>query len=68
MDSLTAFDVYLIGLGIIYFIYGVLAGIDDANADDVGVVVFVALIWPVLTLPVLGVIVGTGIKKFRSEK
>lgn len=68
MDSLTAFNVYLIGLGIIYFIYGVLVGTDDANADDVGTVVFEALIWPVLVLPALGVIVGTGIKKFRSEK
>ena len=64
----SVFYGYIAVIGIIFFIYGVLIGKDDGDAGDVGAVVFSALIWPVLVLPVLGFIVGSAIKRLRSAK
>ncbi len=55
--------IYITGVLLCLFCYGVLVGTDNAKAEDFGAVVPLSLLWPVFILPVLGVLIGAGLKK-----
>ena len=60
--------IYIIGILLCLFFYGVLLGTDNAKIEDFGAVVPLSSLWPVFILPVLGVLIGAGLKKLWSAK
>lgn len=64
-DFLT---IHITGGALCLFCYGVLLGTDNAQIEDFGAVVPLSLLWPVFILPVVGVLVGAGLKKLWSAK
>ena len=64
-DFLT---IYITGGALCLFFYGVLLGTDNAKTEDFGPLVPLILLWPVFILPVLGVLIGAGLKKLWSAK
>ena len=60
--------IYITGIVLCLFCYGVLLGTDNAQLEDFGAVVPLTLLWPVFILPVLGVLIGAGLKKLWGAK
>lgn len=64
-DFLT---IYIAGGALCLFLYGVLLGTDNAKTEDFGPLVPLILLWPVFILPVLGGLIGAGLKKLWGAK
>ncbi len=55
--------IYIAGGALAMFLYGILLGTDNAKVEDFGVMVPLSLLWPIFIFPVLGVLLGAGLKK-----
>ena len=60
--------IYITGIVLCLFCYGVLLGTDNAKIEDFGAVVPLSSLWPIFLFPVAGVLLGAGLKKLWSAK
>lgn len=60
--------IYITGVLLCLFCYGVLLGTDNAKTENFGPLVPLILLWPIFIFPVLGMLIGTGLKKLWSAK
>ena len=64
-DFLT---IYITGGAMALFVYGLLIGVDKARPETFESMAHTVVFWPLMVIAILGVLLGSGLKKLWSAK